>query len=57
MQTFNYKETIRDFNIHDHQLPTYSCSSSAYLYPLAGHAITGNLNIVDDIKVKDLISK
>ena len=54
---FNYKDTIRDFNIHDHQLPTCSCSSSPYLYSPAGHVITGNLNIVDNLKLKDLLSK
>ena len=54
---FNYKETIRDFNIHDHQLPTCSCSSSPYRYSPAGHVITGNLNIVDNLKLKDLLSK
>ena len=54
---FNYKETIRDFNIHDHQLPTCSCSSSPYLYSPNGHVITKNLKIVDYLKLKDLISK
>ena len=54
---FNYKESIRDFNIHDHQLPTCSCSSSPYLYSPAGHVITGNLNIIDNLKLKDLIYK
>ena len=48
---------MRDFNTHDHQLPTCSCSSPPYLYSPAGHVITGNLNIVDNLKLKDLISK
>ena len=37
---FNYKDTIRDFNIHDHQLPTCSCSSSPCIYSPAAHVIT-----------------
>ena len=30
---------------------------SDYLYPYAGHVITGNLNVIPDARVRDIISK
>ena len=32
-------------------------SKSNYLYPSAGHVITGNLNVIPDAKVRNIISK
>ena len=39
------------------QPPLCSCSSSTYLYSPAGHVVTGNLNIVENLKLRDIISK
>ena len=33
------------------------CQNSNYLYPSAGHVITGNLNVIPDARVRNIISK
>ena len=37
--------------------PDCNCKSSAYCYPAHGHVITGDLTIIDNHKLKDLILK
>ena len=39
------------------QPPLCSCSLSTYLYSPAGHVVTGNLNIVKNLKLRDILSK
>ena len=54
---FNYKQSLRDFKLNEHasQPPLCSCSSSTYLYSPAGHIVTGNLNIVENLKFRDIL--
>ena len=54
-----YKQSLRDFKLNEYesQPPLCSCSSSTYLYSPAGHVLTGNLNIVENLKLRDIISK
>ena len=54
----NYKQSLRDFKLNEHagQPPLCSCSSSTYLYSPAGH-VTGNLNIVENLRLMDILSK
>ena len=56
---FNYKQSLRDFKLNEHgsQPPLCSCSSSTYLYSPAGHVVTGNLNIVENLKLRNILSK
>ena len=56
---FNYKQSLRDFKLNEHasQPPLCSCSSSTYLYSPAGHVVTGNLNRVENLKLRDILSK
>ena len=56
---FNYKKALRNLNAHViiTNPPPCSCSTSPYLYSPVGHIITGNLNIIDNTKLRDLISK
>ena len=58
-KVFNYKQSIRDFKLNEHgnQLPPCSCSSSAYLYSSAGHIVTGDLSIVENLKLREILSK
>ena len=42
---------------HGVHTPSCSCSSSQFLYSLAGHIITGDLNIIQNKQLRDLISK
>ena len=39
------------------QPPLCSCSSSTYLYSPAENVVTGNLNIVENLKLRDILSK
>ena len=34
-----------------------SCSSSEYKYDLCGHVLTGDLSIIRDVKLRNLIEK
>ena len=56
---FNYKQCLQDwrFTNHEYDSPPCSCSSSQFLYQPAGHIVTGDLNIVDNTCLRDLISK
>ena len=56
---FNYRQSLQDwrFTNHDYDSPSCSCSSSQFLYQPAGHIVTGDLNIVDNTCLRDLISK
>ena len=56
---FNYKQSLPDFKLNEHtsQPPLCSCSSSTYLYSPAGYVVTGNLNIVENLKLRDILSK
>ena len=56
---FNYRQSLQDwrFTNHDYDSSPCSCSSSQFLYQPAGHIVTGDLNIVDNTCLRDLISK
>ena len=56
---FNYKKVLRDLQLDDviHDKLTCSCSSSPFKYNETGHVITGNLDIVNNEKLKKLLSK
>ena len=56
---FNYKQSLQDwrFTNHDVHTPSCSCSSSQFLYSPAGHIITGDLNIIQNQQLRDLIPK
>ena len=52
---FNYKQSLKDFNVE--QLPSCSCSTSPFLYEPAGHVVTGDLNIVQNLDLTDILCK
>ena len=56
---FNYKQSLQDwrFTNHDVHNPSCSCSSSQFLYSPAGKIVTGDLNIIQNQQLRDLISK
>ena len=49
---FNFNKIVNDIDI-DSNTPR----NSYYLYPSAGHVITGNLNVIPDARVRNIISK
>ena len=53
-KVINYSKTlIRD----NHQPTTCSCSTSTFTDPALGHVVTGNLSIVNNRKLRNLLSK
>ena len=55
----NFSSALSNLDIRDflENPPDCNCKSSAYCYPTHGHVITGDLTIIDNHKLKDLILK
>ena len=58
-QIFNYKHVLQDLNIDDFKSkpPDCTCSRSKFTYNLASHVITGDLNIVNNTSLQNVLSK
>ena len=54
---FNFNKIVNDLDIDSNTLVSWDCKKSNYLYPSAGHVITGNLNVIPDARVRNIISK
>jgi len=59
---FNYRETVNDIDVNDHltygtNLPTCDCRNSPFLDIDHGHIVTGDLRIIDNQHLRNLISK
>merc|ERR1712030_155890 len=55
---FNYKETIASISVNEPpSLTTCSCNESDFKDPDHGHVVTGDLRIVEDVKLRKLLSK
>ena len=55
---FNYKETVASICIQDPpSLTTCACSQSEFKDPTHGHIVSGDLRIVEDVKLRKLLSK
>ena len=51
---FNYKKVLQSLDLEDFKAhpPSCTCSSSPFLYSPAGHVVTGDLNIVENVQLK-----
>ena len=54
---FNFNKIVNDIDIDSNTPASSDCQNSNYLYPSAGHIITGNLNVIPDARVRNIISK
>ena len=54
---FKFNKIVTDINIDSNTPDSLDCQNSNYLYPSAGHVITGNLNVIPDARVRNIISK
>ena len=56
---FNFSSTLSDLDYHQfHNNPSQcECNTSSHLYPPYGHVITGDLSIIPNFKLRDLIAK
>ena len=60
----NYKQTVKDLDIRQedgkffvHDLPECECSQSLFKDPVHNHVVTGDLRIIQNKKLRKLISK
>ena len=58
-KVFNYKQVLRDYQINDLKAkpPDCSCDKSPFKYSPSGHVITGDLNIVENDQLRDVLAK
>ena len=54
---FNYNKIVSDLNIKTSTPTQCDCSTSRFCYGPAGHIITGNLDVIEDNRIRKLISK
>ena len=56
---FNFSSTLSDLDYHQfHNNPSQcECNTSSHLYQQYGHVITGDLSIIPNFKLRDLIAK
>ena len=54
---FNFNTIVTDIDIDSNTPDSRDCQSSNYLYPSARHVITGNLKVIPDARVRNIISK
>ena len=54
---FNFYKIVTDIDIDPKTPDSCDCQNSNYLYPSAAHVITGNLNVISDARVRNIISK
>ena len=56
---FNFSTTLSDLNCHQsHNNPSEcDCNTSSHLYQPYGHVIAGDLSIIPNSKLRDLIAK
>ena len=54
---FNFNGVVNGLDIDSNTPASWDCKNSNYLYPSAGHVITGNLNVIPDARVRGVVSK
>ena len=58
-KVFNYKHVLQGLNIDDYKSkpPDCTCANSPFMYNPTGHVITGDLNIVTNTSLRNVLSK
>ena len=51
---FNFNKLVSDLDIHANTPESWDCK---FIYPAAGHIITGNLKILSDLRIRYIVSK
>ena len=54
---FNYNKITSDLQIVENTPTSWDCSNSKFCYQPAGHVVTGDLNVIKDYRIRNLISK
>ena len=52
---FNHRKVVEQMNMDDGTTHLqYNCNSSNYKYEACGHIVTGDLNIIKDVKLRNI---
>ena len=54
---FNFNKLVSDLNIHANTPETWDYKDSKFMYPAAGHVVTGNLKIISDSGIRYIVFK
>ena len=54
---FNFNKLVSDLDIHANIPEAWDCKDSKFIYPAAGHIMTGNLKIISDSRIRYIVSK
>ena len=54
---FNFNKLVSDLDIHANTPESWDCKDSKFIYPAAGHIMTGNLKIISDSRIRYIVSK
>ena len=54
---FNFNKLVSDLDIYANTPDTCDCKDSKFIYPAAGHIITGNLKIISNSRIRYIVSK
>ena len=56
---FNYRNTLKNFDVDQFlaDAPSCSCAESPFVYEPVNHIVTGNLGVVDNNDLRDILSK
>ena len=52
---FNFNETVTDINTDSNTPDSRYCQDSNYLYPPAGHVITGILIVIPGARIRNIL--
>ena len=58
-KVFNFASTLSNLNVSDYlsNLQTYQCKESKFCYEPHGHVITGDLKVIENGKLRELVAK
>ena len=54
---FNFNKLVSDLDIHANVPESWDCKDSKFIYPAAGHIMTGNLKIISDSRIRYIVCK
>ena len=54
---FNFNKLVPDLDIYANTPDSRECKVSKFIYPSAGHVVTGNLKIIPDSRIRYIVSK
>ena len=53
---FNFNKIVIDISVDSNTPDSWDCQNYNYLYTPVGHVIAGNLNVIPDARVRNIIS-